>query len=84
MTYTYDKPYELMEKLASNLHQMMYDRITRSNVPEVIQIDAFNPLSAQIAALSKQMQNLENKTQVHAQVAQVLSYDFCKNDHSQE
>lgn len=46
MTYTYDKPYELMEKLASNHHQMMYDRITRSNVPEVIQIDAFNPLSA--------------------------------------
>lgn len=37
-----------------------------------------------MVALTKQTQNLENKTLVHAQTAQALSYDFCVNDYSWE
>lgn len=54
---------------ASNHNQMMYDRKSRKNVSRVIQMDAFNALLAWMAALSKQMQNLVNKTLVHAQAA---------------
>lgn len=61
-----------MEKLASNQHKMMYYRTTRKNVLGVIQMDVLNALSALMVALSKQMQNLENKTQAHSQVAQSL------------
>ena len=46
MTKTYDEAYELMEKLASNHHQMMYDRAARKNTPGVLQMDAYNALSA--------------------------------------
>lgn len=53
MTKSYDEAYEQMEKLASNYHWMMYDRIVRKNVLGVIQFDAFNALSAQIVASSK-------------------------------
>lgn len=44
MTRTYEGGYELMEKLASNHQQMIYERITRKLMPEVLQMDAFNAL----------------------------------------
>lgn len=65
-----------MEMLASNHHYMMYDRTTRKNVWGMIQMDAFNALSARMVALSKQIQNMETKTQIHALATQVLSCGF--------
>lgn len=62
MIKTYNEAYELMQKLALNHHQMMYDKTTRKNVIGFIQTDVFNALSVQMAALIKQMQKLENKT----------------------
>lgn len=50
-----------MEKLAFNNYQTMYDRTMRKNVPGVIQIDVFNALLVQLLALSKRIQNQENK-----------------------
>lgn len=35
MTKTYNKTYELMEKLAFNHYHIMYDRTSRKNVPGV-------------------------------------------------
>lgn len=61
---------------------MMYDRAVRKNVPGVIQMDAFNALSAQLTTLSKLM--MENKTQASAQAAQVIPCDFCGSNHSWE
>lgn len=62
MTKTYNKAYELTEKLASSHYQIIYDRTIRKNVLRVIQMNALNALSVQIVALSKLMQNLKNKT----------------------
>lgn len=64
MTKTYDEANELMVKSASNCQQVMYDRTMRKVVPGIIQMDAFNALSKQLLALSKQMQHFVNKTQV--------------------
>lgn len=47
-------------------------------------MDGLNALSTYMAALSKQMQNLEHKTQANAQKAQALSCGFCGNNHSWE
>lgn len=55
MTKTYDEAYKLIEKLASNHHQMIYDKTSRKNTLGLIQIDAFNALSSQMATLSMQM-----------------------------
>ena len=44
MTKTYDEAYELIEKLASNHHQMMYDITARKNTPGVLQMDAYHML----------------------------------------
>lgn len=52
-----EEAYELIEKLASNLHQMAYERIARKPMPEVLQMDAFTALSTQLAALSRKMQS---------------------------
>lgn len=35
-----------MEELASNNNQMMHDRTVRKSIPEVLQMDAFNIISA--------------------------------------
>lgn len=53
MKKSYDELYELMEKLASNHHQMMYDKTVRKNVLGVMQMDAFNDLLAQMVALEQ-------------------------------
>ena len=82
MTKTYDEAYELMEKLASNHHQMMYDRAIRKNTHGVLQMDAYNALSAQLTAINKLM--MENKSQPSAQAVQTLSCDFYGNSHSWE
>lgn len=42
-------------------------------------MDVFNALLAQMAPLSKQMQNMKTKAQVHAPSIQILSCDFCGN-----
>lgn len=47
-----------MEKLASNHHQMVYDRIARNPMLEALQIDVINVLYAQLLALSKKMESL--------------------------
>lgn len=47
-------------------------------------MDDFNALFTQMTTLNKQMQNIETKTHVHAKATQVLSCEFCRNDHSQE
>lgn len=41
MTKTYDEAYELMEKLALNHHQMMYDKTMRKVVLGIIQMDVY-------------------------------------------
>lgn len=66
MTNTHNHAYELMEKLASNHHQMMYGRTMKKWVPRVIQMYAFNTILAELSALRMQMQNLENMIQVNA------------------
>lgn len=58
MTKTYKEAYQLMEKLASNHHQMVYDRIARNPMLEALQIDVINVLYAQLLALSKKMESL--------------------------
>lgn len=50
MKKTYHESYELMEKLASNHHQLMYDKTVRMNVLGVMQMDDFNDLSPQMVA----------------------------------
>ena len=80
MTKTYDEAYELMEKLASNHHQMMYDRAAKKNAPGMLKMDAYKALSTQLTALTKLI--MENKSQPSAQAVQTLSCDFCGNSHS--
>lgn len=53
ITKTYEEAYDLLEKLASNHHQMAYDRTVRKPMARILQIDAFNALSTQIVVLSK-------------------------------
>lgn len=48
ITKIYEEAYELMEKLPSNHHQMVYDKIVRNLTPETLQKDAFTILSAQL------------------------------------
>lgn len=36
MTKTYEGAYELMEKLASNHHQIVYERTARKPTPEIL------------------------------------------------
>lgn len=60
MTKTYEEEYELMEKLASNHHQMVFERTIRKPTFEVLQMDAFTTISEQIVVLAKQVQSLEN------------------------
>lgn len=66
MTKTYDQAYELMEKLPSNHHQIAYKRTGRKPTLEIFQMDAFNFISAQLPALSKQVQSLEVQSQASA------------------
>lgn len=51
MTKTYNEVYELIEKIDSNHHQMMYDWTIRKNEPGVIELYAFNAHSTQMVAL---------------------------------
>lgn len=60
MTKTYEEEYELMEKLASNHHQMVFERTIRKPMSEVLQMDAFTTIFEQIVVLAKQVQSLEN------------------------
>lgn len=84
MTKTYDEDYELMKKLFSNYHQMIYDRIVRKPTPRLVQIDAFDTIYTQILALSQKVQILKIQSQANAQLAQVISYEFCDTAHSRE
>lgn len=81
MTKTYEETYELMQQLASNHHQMVYDRTVRKSTFGVLQMDAFNAISTQIVALSKQMRSLEVQSQANAQMEHVISYEFCGSEH---
>lgn len=58
MTKIYEEAYELKEKLAFNHYLMTYDRTIRKPTTKVLQIDAFNAISPQIAPFSKQKQSL--------------------------
>lgn len=62
MTKTYDEAYELMEKLLSSHHQMMYYKTVRKDVPGVLWMDAFNAICTQLPTLSKQVHIPENKS----------------------
>lgn len=66
MTMTFKEAYELMEKLTSNLHQMMCERTSRKPTPKILQMDAFNTLSTQLLALNKHVQSLEVQSQASA------------------
>lgn len=66
MTKTYERAYELMEKLASSYQQMVYDRNARRRMLEVLRMDAFNALSTQLIILSKKIQSLEVQSQTSA------------------
>lgn len=52
MIKTYKEAYELMEKLASNHHQMVHDRTVRKYELGVLQMDALGILSSLIAPLN--------------------------------
>lgn len=45
MTKTYEEAYELIEKLASNHRQMVYDRTVSKSAPRVLQMDVLSTLS---------------------------------------
>lgn len=61
-----------MERLSSNHYQMVYDRTSRALMPDVLQMDVFNALSAQLAAMSKKIQIPENQSQVRSQFGQIM------------
>lgn len=48
MTKIYEEAGELIEKLASNHHQMVYDKIVRKLTPKILRKDAFTTLSTQL------------------------------------
>lgn len=58
MIKTYEEAFEVMEKLASNHHQMVYDRVARKATLGVFLVDAYIALSAHIDVLTKHMQGL--------------------------
>lgn len=55
MTKAYEEVYELMEKLASNYHQMVYDRAVRKFTQVVLPMDALNTLFALVSTLNKKI-----------------------------
>ena len=82
MTKTYEEAYELMEKLASNHHQKVYDKTARKPTPEVLQMDVFTTLSAQLSALTKQMQILKNQAQARAKFGHAMHCGWCGGAHT--
>lgn len=48
-----------MEKLASNHHQIVYDKTIKKSTPEILHMNALSTIFAQILALRKRMQSLE-------------------------
>lgn len=75
------KKLELVEKLASNHHQMAYDKTVRKSTPGVLQMDALSTLSTQISTMNKKIQMLDVQSQANSQMAQVLPCDCCGQDH---
>lgn len=55
MKKTYDEVDELVENLASNHQQMMYDRAFRKSTPTVLQMDVVNTLSTHVSTLNKKI-----------------------------
>lgn len=53
MTKTYELAYELIKKLDSNYHQMVYDRIIRKFTPGILQSDALSAIICTNFNLSK-------------------------------
>ena len=82
MTKTYEETYELMEKLASNHHQNVYDRTARKPTHEVLQMDVFTTLSAQLSALTKQMQTLESQAQATTKFGHAMHCGWCGGAHA--
>lgn len=74
------KTYELMEKLASNHHQMVYVKTLRKSTPDVLQMEALSTLSTHISALTKKMQMLEVQCQANVQMTQTMYFDYCEHD----
>lgn len=81
MAKTYEETYELMQQLASNHYQTVYDKTVRKYTLGDLQMDAFNAISTKIATLSKYMRSLGVQSQANAQMAQVMSYEICGSDH---
>lgn len=71
MIKTYKATYELMKKLASSHHQVVYDKTVKKPMHEVLQMDAFNVQYAPFAAMSKKMQILENQSKAIGSVFRV-------------
>lgn len=72
MIKTYKEEYELMKKLASNHHQMVYERTLRKSTLRILQVNTLNAISAQISVLSKKMQSLEVHSKANAQMAEIM------------
>lgn len=58
MAKTCKEAYELMKKLTSNHHQIVYKRTVRKPRLENLQIDVFSALYAQISSLSEHVPSL--------------------------
>lgn len=56
ITKTYEEAYELMKKLASNHHQMVYDKMVRKSTTGILQMEALNTLSIQVSTLNINIQ----------------------------
>lgn len=82
MTKTYEQAYELVQKLDSYHHQMVYEKTARKPTLDILQKVAINVTFAQIAILSKRMQSLEIQSQARTQFGQIMSCQCCGDAHA--
>ena len=79
MKKTDEEAYELLEDMATNNYQWPSERSTPKKVAGVHEVDAITNLTAQIAALSRQLQN--NQMTAHAIQASTPVCEFCNGPH---
>ena len=83
MTKTYEEAYEMMEKLTSNHYQMDNNRTSRRQ-GGLIELDALTTLSAQLASLTKQVQNIGMTANINAIQNPSTKCNWCGEAHLME